>query len=198
MQWLCAWLWRRPWRWPRLLAVLPCLLRFLAGKADHGELKGQLLHATLGGIPRAALAAHSTCWAQRFAQHGCFDDALAAIRAHRSQQDRLVLMSASVDTYVPVLARALGFDECICSPAGWRADGRYDGRLTGPNCRGEEKVRQFRTRHAREPQLKTWAYGNSAHDLPHLQLADRAYLVNAPNQLRKQAASLGVDCVDWR
>lgn len=195
-QWTCAYLWRHPWRWPRLLGVLPCLLSFALGRADHGMLKARLLRAALGGVSHPALQAHTRAWVTKFVRHGCFRDALAAIHAHREQGDVLILMSASVDTYVPELARALGFAECICTPTAWRADGRYDGALAGPNCRGQEKVRQFRQRSAAQPGLKTWAYGNSEPDLPHLRLADRGILINASRALRSQAT--GIEYLDWR
>lgn len=152
----------------------------------------------MGGIEREAIGAHTTRWIAAFIPRGCFADALAAIRAHQQQGDVLILMSASVDVYVPELARALGFAECICTPTGWRADGRYDGRLTGPNCRDQEKVARLRVRQALQPALKTTAYGNSAPDLPHLRLADRGILVNGSPSVRARAAQSGIECVDWR
>jgi phosphatidylglycerophosphatase C len=173
------------------------LWRFSRGRADHGELKGRLLQLAVGGHTPTALEQHTERWITAFLPNGCYGDALAAIRAHQSQHDRLILMSASVDIYVPALAKALGFDECICTPTAWRADGRYDGWLTGPNCRGEEKARRLTTRQAQNPGAKTWAYGNSAPDLPHLRIADRGVLVNAPRKLRATAASAGIECVDW-
>lgn len=197
-QWARAFLWRRPWRWPRLLGVLPGLVQFLRGRADHGALKARLLQAAMGGIDRATLDAHTARWVAGFIPRGCHADALAAIRAHQHQGDILILMSASVDVYVPELARALGFAECICTPTGWRADGRYDGRLTGPNCREQEKVARFRARLALQPGARTWAYGNSAPDLPHLRLADRGILVNGSSRLRAQAGRAAIECVDWR
>jgi HAD superfamily hydrolase (TIGR01490 family) len=197
-QWVQALLWRHPWRWPRLLAVLPALIRFALGRADHGALKASLLQAALGGLRRATIASHTARWVANFIPSGCFHDALVAIEAHRCQDDHLILMSASVDTYVPELARALGFAECICTLTAWRPDGRYDGRLAGPNCRDQEKLRQFRARLALHPGSKTWAYGNSAPDLPHLQVADRGVLINGSKALQQRAAAAGVECVNWR
>jgi phosphoserine phosphatase len=43
-----------------------------------------------------------------------------------------------------------------------------------------------------------WAYGNSDEDLPHLRLADRAFMINGSKALRAKAIALGVLCVDWR
>lgn len=197
-QYVQAFLWRHPWRWPRLLTVLPTLLRFWRGRADHGDLKASLLRAALGGTTRAAIERHTASWVPRCAARACYADALAAIRAHRSQGDTLVLMSASVDLYVPQLAKALGFSEAICTLTTWRDNGGYGGDLASTNCRGEEKVRQFRARQQAHGAGMCWAYGNSDEDLPHLRLADRAFMINGSKALRAKATALGVLCIDWR
>jgi phosphatidylglycerophosphatase C len=168
---------RHPWRSLRLPLVLPALAHFMVTR-DRGALKGALLHAAMGGLRRATVEA----WAKRFVtlllRRGLFAAALEAIAVHRRAGDHLVLMSASVDCYVPLVAEALGFDEVISSPVRWRADGRLDGRLTSANVRGTEKVRQFRALLARLTPAASVAYGNSTADLPHMVLATRAVYVN--------------------
>jgi phosphatidylglycerophosphatase C len=178
MPFVFGWWWRRPWRWLRMLGALPTMAAFAGGRADRGALKGALLRYTLGGLQRTVVER----WAQRYVDalipSGLFADALARVRAHREAGDYLVLMSASVDCYVPLIARALGFDECVCSVVLWRTDGRLDGRLAGANCRGEEKSRQLVAMRERLQPASVIAYGNSSADLPHLRLADRAVYVN--------------------
>ncbi|MCS6946586.1 MAG: HAD-IB family hydrolase [Steroidobacteraceae bacterium] len=199
LQYLAAFLWRRPWRWPRLVVALPALWRFVTRRADRGELKGALLHAVLGGCRAPVIERHTERWIAQFVPRGCRADALAAVRAHQAQGDHLILMSASVDLYVPRLAAALGMHEAICTATRWRADGRYDGRLQGANCRDQEKARRMRERLRSQPTRgRVWAYGNSRPDLPHLRLAERAILVNAGRRLRAEAAALGIECLDWR
>jgi phosphoserine phosphatase len=48
------------------------------------------------------------------------------------------------------------------------------------------------------PGLEVVAYGNSAGDLEHLALADRAMLVNGSARARRIAARSNIDCVTWR
>ena len=74
---------------------------------------------------------------------GSFRDALAAIRRHRDGGHYLVLMSASVDFYVPEFGRQLGFDHVISTEVRWDGD-RLDGTLTSPNRRGMEKAHCLR------------------------------------------------------
>src|SRR4051812_19213820 len=130
---------RRPWRLLRLLRVLPAALRFCFDR-DRGALKQSLLRATMRGMPRAGLEALSRVFVADKIATGCFRDALDTIRRHRDAGHYLLLMSASVDFYVPEFARQLGFDRTICTEVLWNGE-RLDGTLTSANRRGEEKAR---------------------------------------------------------
>jgi phosphatidylglycerophosphatase C len=168
---------RHPWRSVRLPLALPAALMYLLTR-DRGALKGALLHAAMGGLPRAKVDEWATRFVTQLSRRGLFAEALTAITTHRRAGDHLVLMSASVDCYVPLIARSLGFNETICSQARWRADGRLDGRLTSANVRGAEKARHFRELLARLKPTASVAYGNSTADLPHMLLATRGVFVN--------------------
>jgi HAD superfamily hydrolase (TIGR01490 family) len=189
------WLVRRPWRLLRLLGVLPGVLRF-AWRRDRGALKQSLLRATLRGAPRAELAAHCARFVTDTIAGGCFDEALATIRRHREAGHFLVLMSASVDFYVPEFGRQLGFDRVLSTGVAWDGD-RLDGTLTTPNLRDEEKARRFSALVAERDDPDTFAYGNSYSDLPHLRLARHGVLVNGSAGARRDAAGMGVATVEW-
>jgi len=191
-----GYLWRAPWRLPRLLAVLPALARFGCDR-DRGVLKGALLHATLGGLPRARLAHWSEHFVAWLLRHGVYRQALQAIEAHRRRGDRLVLMSASTDLYVPQIGRALGFEDVICTRVRWRDDERLDGRLASANCREMEKQRQLMALIERLRPGTVYTYGNSGADLPHMQLATEGILVNGSSRLRR-GATPGLRHVRWR
>jgi phosphatidylglycerophosphatase C len=175
--------------------VLPALLRF-ARHRDRGDLKAAFIRAWLGGCTRAELDAWTTRFVPRLIEHGVWPDALACLARHRAQGDVLTLMSASVDLYVPAIARALGFAEVLCTPLRWQ--GEYlDGALAGPNCRGAEKARALKGLRARYPGLRVTAYGNAASDLGHLCVADRGVLVNGNRRTRRAAEGLGLTCLEW-
>ena len=171
---------RHPRRWWRLPLCLAPLTRYCLGNHDRGALKGAIIRATLGGLPRATLA----LWAHTYTQHllatGLYAEALTCIAAHRRAHAHLVLLSASPDLYVPLIATALGFDECVCTELRWRADGRLDGTLTSANRRGAEKTRCVRALLAERQPLLSHAYGNSTADLDHLQLVSAGSYVNGP------------------
>jgi phosphatidylglycerophosphatase C len=186
---------RRPLRLLRLLGVLPAVARF-AFDRDRAALKQALLRVTLRGAARAELEAVSTVFVSDTIARSCFADALTAIRRHHDAGHYLVLMSASVDFYVPLFGRQLGFDEVIST--GVRFDGdRLDGTLTTANRRGEEKARCFKELVTQRGDTDTFAYGNSDSDLPHLRLARHGVLVNGNAAARRAALKLGVAIVEW-
>lgn len=169
---------RHPARWWRLpLCLLPLLKHFLSDR-DRGVLKSAVLRLTLGGVTRADLDRWATRYARRLLVTGLFGEALESILMLRKAQTRLVLLSASPDLYVPLIARALGFDECICTEVRWRADGRLDGALMSANRRGAEKTRCVRELLAREQPSLSQAYGNDRADLEHLALVSAGIYVN--------------------
>lgn len=187
---------RRPWRLPLALLVLPAAAAFGLRLIGRGRLKSALLRATLGGVSRARIERWTDEFVPRLLANGTFADARETIARHTREGDHLVLMSASVDLYVPAIARALGFHEAICTGVRWRDD-RLDGRLSTPNRRGEEKARCLRALREQRPG-EAAAYGNAASDLAHLKLVEHGVLVNGSAHARREASRAGVACTTWR
>jgi phosphatidylglycerophosphatase C len=191
----CGLLARKPWRWLRVPLLLIPALAFVLRMIDHGGLKGAVLRVLFAGVPKADIQA----WAQKFAATASgrmFPEALAAFRGHVAVGDYTVLMSASPDLYVPLIAGEIGASECICTPVRWNGD-LLDGRLAGPNCRGEEKARILEQLRQHHPGLAVIGYGNSGADVAHLMRCDEAVYVNAQPRTRGRLAQLGMRCVQW-
>jgi len=187
---------QRPPRLLRLLGVTPAAVRFVFDR-DRGRLKQSLLQRTLRGMPRDDIERAGVAFVRDVIARRCFAEALATIRRHKDAGHYLVLMSASVDFYVPEFGRQLGFDHVISTGVKFE-NGLLEGTLTTPNRRGEEKARCFRELvAARNNEAHTFAYGNSDSDLPHLRLARHGVLVNGSLGARRAAAALGVAVVDW-
>lgn len=195
---LAGYLGRHPMRLLRLWRALPALLRYAFGGRDRGRLKSQVIRTVMGGDARALIEA----WAERFVAgltgKGTFRAAgLATLEAHRTAGDRLVLLSASPDLYVPRIGRLLGFDRTMCTEIRWDGE-RLDGRLASANRRGEEKVRCLERLRKEYSHASVTAYGNGASDIPHLKRADQALLVNGSPAARREAARAGIPTADWR
>ena len=196
IQFVLGYLKSRPWRLFGFLMAVPAAFLYLLGLTDRGALKGAVMHWTLGGSARRDLDEWTARFVPRLLEEGVFAKAIAQIAEHKRNGDVLVLMSASADLYVPAIARQLGFTDVTCTGVRWNGD-RFDGRLTTPNCRGEEKVRRFGELRARYVGMPTSAYGNAGSDVDHLRLADRGVLVNGDEHARRQAVQMGVVCETW-
>jgi phosphatidylglycerophosphatase C len=195
-QYVFGFLWRHPWRLLGLPLVLPAVIRYALKLADRGALKSAFIRYTLGGCSRAQLEHWNAIFVPALLRKGVFEDALQRIAAHAAAGDRLVMLSATVDIYVPAIAKALGFAESVSTGVRWNGD-RLHGALTTPNRRGVEKVHCFEALKKAHPGLSTAAYGNAGSDLPHLRLADRGVLVNGSAAERAEARAAGVETVDW-
>lgn len=187
---------QRPYRALRAWRLPAALLRYWQNR-DRGALKSSVIRMLMRGETRPVLDA----WAQRFvaqlkAKQRFRPVALAVVEAHRAAGDRLVLLSASPDLYVPKIGEMLGFERTICTEVQWQGE-RLDGRLKTPNRRGEEKLNCLAQVRRQYPGLPVIAYGNAASDLDHLRQADRALLVNGNNAARRLAAKWNVGVSYW-
>ena len=197
MGFLAGYLARHPARLARQWRLVPALFRYALGGRDRGLLKSRAIRAVMAGDARPLVEA----WAERFVAElkprGAFRVAgLAALEAHRSAGDRLVLLSASPDLYVPLIGRLLGFERTLCTEVRWDGE-RLDGALRTPNRHGAEKVRCLEQLRVDYPHAPVTAYGNSLSDIAHLALAERALLVNGNAAARRGAARAGIPTGEW-
>lgn len=100
------------------------------------------------------------------------------LRWHQQQGHACVLVSASVDIYLAPWAHAMGFDDWITSSLATDDVGRFNGRLRGSNCFGEEKVRRIKRWLSGKEVSRCYAYGDSPGDLPMLRMANEGYLLS--------------------
>lgn len=195
LPYLRGWLRRHPERGGPGSLVGP-FWNFLRGGRDRGRLKSELIRRVMAGATRAQVDDWSREFVAGLDGRMLCAGALAAIESHRRAGDRLVLLSASVDLYVPAIGARLGFDEIICTGIAWR-DGCLEGSLTTPNRRGAEKQNCIGALRARFPGLAVAAYANSSSDLVHLRAVERPLLVNAGRRARRAAGRLGIPVGDW-
>ena len=183
----------RPAFWPRVAAaVAPFTF-----DRDRGGLKARLIRIAMGGARRTDVQAWSAAFVASLGESELCPGALAQLAQHRAAGDRLVLLSASVDLYVPDIGRRFGFDETICTAVAWSGD-RLDGSLASENRRAAEKRRCVEALRGRHPGARIRAYGNARSDFDHFAVADEAVLVNAGAGLRREAASRGYSVAEWR
>jgi len=178
-------------------AVARAVARVAPGsaRARLGGLEHEIHHrdATKEALLGALLAGRDAGW---FAEAGeAFARTLprrirpgmaAQVRWHRAHGHELVIVSASLLTYLDPFARREGFDHVIAVGMEVGHGGRLTGHLTGPNVRGPEKAVRVREWLGDETAGLGWCYGNSSGDTELLALAQVPVWVNR----RRERATL--------
>lgn len=137
----------------------------------------------VGGSLRGKLVTEVETIGEQFAQYVLVNwlrpDTLRRLRWHQQVGHRTVIVSASLAAYLRPLALRLGIDDVLCTDS-TRAGDRYGDRLSGQNCRADEKRRRLDQwlEERRWVHAEVWAYGNSAGDRELLARADHAVWVN--------------------
>jgi phosphatidylglycerophosphatase C len=194
---LMSFLRRQPRRLWGLWRLPFAVFSYLARNRDRGVLKSRVIRIVMGGATRAVVDACADSFVDALQpRHRLRPAALAALEAHRTAGDHLVLLSASPDLYVPRIGHSLGFELTLCTEIEWRKD-RLLGTLKGPNRQGAEKSRCLTWLRTQYPGLPIVAYGNSASDLDHMRQADRALLVNGNAAARGLAAEWKIPTANW-
>lgn len=158
----------------RLAAALAAQVRRYRRDSDAAKL--DLLQRLTTGIPAAEFELAGRDYAAGL-HHHLRPDSMARLRWHRAQGHRLVIVSASLGTYLRPFGETLGFDEVMAVELDVGADGRLTGQVTGGvNTRGPEKARRLRAwLDATLPEgsvPEIWAYGDTSGDDELLEMAD--------------------------
>jgi HAD superfamily hydrolase (TIGR01490 family) len=124
-----------------------------------------------------------------------YPEMLEEVHSHRKDGRPTFIVSAAGDDLVSVLAEVLDMDGGIGTRYGVGEDGLMTGELEGPFMYGEGKVeamRQFAAEHGIDL-ADSWAYSDSASDLPMLRAVANPVAVNPDAVLARTAREEG-----WR
>jgi HAD superfamily hydrolase (TIGR01490 family) len=121
-----------------------------------------------------------------------YDEALDRIRAHQRWGHRVFIVSASPEEVVAPIAQLLDVDEAIATRAELDERGRYSGR-TERYVYAEEKVAAMQEVAARDgiDLERSWAYSDSATDIPMLAAVGHPVAVNPDRELARAARERG-------
>jgi phosphatidylglycerophosphatase C len=134
------------------------------------DAKATMVRALLTGRSAADLQEEGERFAEQVAARWVRADVADRLAWHVAAGHEVALVSASFAVYAEPLGRRLGVTRVIATELEVDGDGRLTGRLAGPNCRGEEKVRRLAALYGEPPSLG-WAYGDSPDDRPMLSQA---------------------------
>ena len=114
-----------------------------AVRRDRDRLKALATDAVFRGVPRSESTPSPSNTAARSPHAASRDDVVARLGWHLQQGHRVVIVSASYEPYVRVVAEALGVADVVATRLAVDAAEACTGAIDGPNCRAEEKVRRL-------------------------------------------------------
>ncbi len=130
-----------------------------------------------------------------------YPDARREIERCKAEGLRVLVVTASPEVYLQPLLEELGVDDIIGTRVDVTPEGIYSGLLSGNNCKGLEKPLRIAEYLAAKGYVldtaSSWAYGDTASDLPMMNLTGHPVAVNAREKLRKTAGT-DVQHVSWR
>ena len=163
-------------RAPRLL---PALARF-----DRDRVKAIMTEIVFTDRRVADVARRAQEFGAEIVAADLRPDTFERVHWHVAHGHRVVIVSASYEVYLHVVAEKLGLHGVIATRLEATADGRYTGRLLGRNCRGTEKLRRLDDWLADEGldrrSITLWAYGDSKGDQQLLEAADHPIWAKDP------------------
>ena len=177
---------RRGLGWPRFLLALlrssPWLAAYACGLTSNHIAKARLLQASLGGRTEQEGVQWAADFVANYLPRQWQQETLAQLAQHQKLGHCCVIVSASPGIYLHDVGRMLGMDGVICTELASQ-DGALTGRMTTPNCHGQEKVRRLHawlTARGLQKPVVLHAYGDSSGDVPLLNLADYAHYQGQP------------------
>jgi len=180
---------RRLLGWPTLLWVLficsPWLAAYVLRLMSNHRAKAVLLKAALADRSVTDVELCARAFVQNDLPQQWRPWGLRQLVQHQQAGHRCVLVTASTSPYMHLVGASLGVDAVLCTEMEV-VEGRYTGRMTTPNCHGEEKVERLKAwltqtyDAAPDHQPMMHAYGDTKGDLPMLRLAQQAWYREKP------------------
>lgn len=154
-----------------LVRLVPAAVRYL-GHRDRGRIKAEAVAAVLGGLTRAEVEVEADRFAGEVWTRFMRPDALDVWNDWGRKGAHRVIVTASPAITVAPFARRLGAENLIGTRMAFDDQDRVTGGFTGPNCRGEEKVRRLRAEYGDDVRILA-AYGDTSGDTEMLAAAEQ-------------------------
>ncbi|WP_312241246.1 HAD family hydrolase [Pantoea sp.] len=142
-------------------------------------------------------------WVRRFIHRDIMPRVFPAAREriawHQQRGDKIMIISASGEHLVVPIAERLGVHGALAIGVEI-VDDRYSGLTYGAMTYKDGKVSRltdWRAQQYGEAYQRTWAYSDSMNDLPLLEQADHAHVVNPDALLHQEATRRGWEVCRW-
>lgn len=171
----------------------------LAVRRDRNGMKELVADAVFKGRDADIIEDLGVLYAEQVVSGRMRADTCERMRAHQQAGHVVVLVSASFGTYLHPVGDMLGVDAVLCTEL--EVDGgSMTGRLSGPNCRGDEKRRRL-TEWLDDAGLGSksvgFAYGDSSGDVEMLAMASHPVRVGSRDLDDSADVSALLDGTGW-
>lgn len=156
-----------------LIQLSPRTAAFSLGVLSSTEIKETVLGFFFKGWPEQRFKQQGEEYALRVLPTIVKPNALARIKWHQEEGDRVIVVSASISNWISGWCRDHNL-ELISSEMEF-LNGQVTGRLASPNCSGKEKVRRIREQVNLDNYETIYAYGDTKGDKEMLSIADKRY-----------------------
>lgn len=168
----------------------------------NAEKSKQAALSFLAGMPRKEVEKLAKDFCNHELIPNLYPEGVEAIRRHRLEGTEVWMVSASTAFYLEPLKKHLRLTGLIGTRMHVDEQGKYSGLIDGHNCRGVEKTLRIAEVLASTGDMvdyaTSYAYGDTAGDIPMLMLCQHKTAVNPRKKLLKglQGAD-GVEIVNW-
>jgi len=154
------------------LRLSPMIVGYKLGVVPATSMRAAIVRAAFRGRGQQEVSELGARYSERLAR-GVRPQALEKIRWHQAQGDAVVVVSASLDSYLRGWCAELGL-ALICTELE-HDGGVLTGEFAGGDCTGLEKARRVRERYDLGQYPVVYAYGDTPEDYELLRLASRRY-----------------------
>lgn len=155
---------RRNRRYASLLRTPLRISAYLGKVTPDYRLKQDLIGDFFAQVDPVVIDSHTRWFCENWLPRRLHPVGKSLLEKHRRRGDRVILLSASPDIFVPSVAKALGIDETVCTRIE-RQGGRVMRRILAGNCKGIKKVEAMQEYlGSPDPPDRSYAYGDSRSD----------------------------------
>ncbi|MCK4980187.1 MAG: HAD-IB family phosphatase [Candidatus Delongbacteria bacterium] len=149
------------------------LIKYFFGKITRNDMKEYSYKKFFSGVETSFIVNKNKEYIKKLRFN---NKVVELLKTFRAEGFKIILVTASPDTYIGYFAKELGYDGLICTKVE-EIDGRLTGNLIGMNCNNEEKVKRIKESEYYTENSQIITLGNSKGDHAMLGLSDEYYYV---------------------
>lgn len=187
LPYLMGYLARNPKYWLRSIVLPFAVFMFYLKLRNNQWLKETFLNAIFSGEKLDAVQRWNDTYLSKLYKEELRQDIVSILKEKQSAGDTVILATASLDLYIPDIAKELNISHVICTLTKKSGD-TVVGKLEGNNCYGPEKLVRIK-KYLEENNItgEIHFYSDHASDYSVMEYADYPYAVYPTEKMRKIA-----------